>query len=37
MLRFGKTKVAKEESYGAKKSIKIWDVSVDNILISKLV
>ena len=37
MLRFGKTKVAKEEFYGAKKPIKIWDVNVDNIVISKLI
>ena len=37
MLRFGETKVAKETFYAAKKSIKIWDVNVDNIVISKLV
>ena len=36
MLSIGKTKVAKEEVYGAKK-IKIWDVNVDNTVISKLV
>ena len=35
MLRFGKTKVEKETFYGAKKSIHIWDVGVDNIVISK--
>ena len=34
MLRFGETKVAKEKSYAAKKPIKIWDVIVDNIVIS---
>ena len=34
---FGKTKVAKEEFYGRKKPIKIWDVNVDNIDISKSV
>ena len=34
MLKFGKTKVAKEEFYVAKKPIKIWDV--DNIVILKL-
>ena len=34
MLRFGKTK---EELYGAKKPIKIWDLNVDNIFITKLV
>ena len=32
-LRFGETKVAKEEFYGAKKAIKIWDVDVDNAVI----
>ena len=37
ILRFGKTKVAKKEFYGPKKPIKIWDVDVDNIDISKLV
>ena len=35
MLRFSKAKVAKEHFYGAKKPIKIWDVNVDNIVISK--
>ena len=37
LLRFGMTKIANEELYGAKKSIKIWDVNVNNIAISKLV
>ena len=37
MLRFGRTKVANEEFYGAKKAIKIWDIDVHNIVISKLV
>ena len=37
MLRSGKTKVAKEEFYGAKTLMKTWDVNVDNIVISKLV
>ena len=37
MLRFGKIKVAKEEFYSAKKSINIWDVDVNNIVISKLI
>ena len=37
MLRFGEKKVAKKVFYGAKKPIKIWDVNVDNIIISKLV
>ena len=36
-MRFDKTKVAKEEFHWAKKPIKIWDVNVDNIVISKLV
>ena len=37
MLRFGDTKVAKEEFYGAKKLIKIWGVVANNIIILKLV
>ena len=37
MLRFGKTKVAKKEFCGAKKPIQIWDVDVNNIVISKLI
>ena len=37
MLRFSKTKVAKETFYGAEKPINSWDVNVDNIVISKLV
>ena len=37
MLRFGKTKVTKEKFYTAKNPINIWDVNVDNIVISKLV
>ena len=35
-MEFGKTKVAKQEFNAAKKPIKIWDVNVDNIVISKL-
>ena len=34
MLRFG-TRVAKEEFYGVNKPIKLWDVTVDNIVVSK--
>ena len=34
MVRFGDQETAKEKSYVAKRSIKIWD---DNIIISKLV
>ena len=37
MWRFGETKVTKEKFYIAKKSIKIWDVNVGNIVISKVV
>ena len=37
MLRFGKTKVVKEEIHGAKKLIIIWDVDVDYLVISKLI
>ena len=33
-MTIGKTKVAKDEIYGAKN---IWDVGVDNIVISKLI
>ena len=35
MLRFDKTKVTKKELYGTIKPIKIWDVDIDNIIISK--
>ena len=31
MLWFGETTVAKEELYGTKKPIKIWNVNVDQI------
>ena len=37
MVRFGEKETAKEKFYAAKKPIKIWDVNVDNIVISKLV
>ena len=37
MLRSGEIKLAKENFYAAKKPIKISDVNVDNIVISKLV
>ena len=37
LLRFCKTKVVKEDFYGAKKPIKIWDVDVDKIVIWKLI
>ena len=35
-MRFGERKKAKEKFDAAKKPIKIWDVNVDNIVISKL-
>ena len=34
---FGETKVTKERFYAAKKSVKIWDVNGDTIVISKLI
>ena len=37
MVRFGDREIAKERFYAAKRPIKIWDVNVDNIVISKLV
>ena len=36
-MRFGEKETAKEKFYAAKKPIKIWDVNVDNIVISKLI
>ena len=36
MLRFGEAKITKEKFFAAKKPINIWDVNVDNIVISKL-
>ena len=38
MLTFRETKVTKEKFYAAtNKTIKVWDVNVDNIVISKLI
>ena len=37
MLRFGETKEIKKGFMLQKKPIKIWDVNVDNVVISKLV
>ena len=37
MLRFGETKIAKEKLYASKKSIKIQDVNIHKIAISKLI
>ena len=36
-MRFGEIKVTKEKFYDGKKTIRLWDVNVDNIVISKLV
>ena len=36
-MRFRETEIAKEKFYVSKKTIKIWDVNVDKIVISKLV
>ena len=36
-MRFKEKKIAKEKFYTAKKPVKIWNVNVDNIIISKLV
>ena len=37
MVKSGMKEIAKEKFYSAKKPIKIWNVNVDNIVISKLV
>ena len=37
MVRFGEIEIAKVTFYASKKPIKIWDVNVDDIVISKLV
>ena len=37
MLRFGETNVTKEKFYAVKTPIQIWDVSVDNMVVSTLV
>ena len=37
MPRLVKIKESKEEFYGAKKPMKIWEVNVDNIVILELV
>ena len=37
MMRFGEIEIAKEKFYTAKKTIKIWEFNIDNIVISKLV
>ena len=35
-MRFGMTQIAKEKFYAAEKPANIWDVNVDDIVISKL-
>ena len=37
MLIFGEKKASKEKIHAAKKSINVWNVKLDNILISELV
>ena len=37
MVRFGEKEITKEKIYAAKKPIKLSDVDVDNIVVSKLV
>ena len=37
MLKFGETKVAIEEFDVARKPMKIWNVNVDKIVVSKLI
>ena len=37
VLRFVETTVAKEKNYASKKPRNIWDVNIDNIVISKLI
>ena len=36
-MNFGEKEIAKENVYATKRPIKIWDVNVENIVISKLV
>ena len=37
MVKFGEKELAKERFYAAEKPIKVWNVNVDNIVISKLI
>ena len=37
MVGSGEKEMAKEKFYAAEKPIKIWDVNVDNIVVSKLI
>ena len=36
MVRFGEKEIAKEKFYAAKRPVKVWNVNVDNIFVSKL-
>ena len=36
MVRFGEKEIAKEKFYAAKRPVKVWNVNVDNIVVSKL-
>ena len=37
MVKFRKTGIEKENVYAAKKTINIWDINVNNIIVSKLI
>ena len=37
MVKVGDKEIAKERFYAAKRSIKFWDINVDNIVIPKLI
>ena len=36
MVTFGEKEIAKEKFYAAKRPVKVWNVNVDNIFVSKL-
>ena len=37
MVKFGEEEIGKEKFHVSKKAIKIWDVNVDNVIMSNLV
>ena len=37
MVRFGEKEIENKKCFAAKEPLKIWDVNVDNIVISKLI
>ena len=37
MVRLGEKEITKEKFYAAKKPVNIWNVNVDNIVISKII